>query len=158
MKRLATLTCVLALGCSASKSPSDTPSKATTAGPKQPAADTGEAADEPPAPDFVQLSPTESTLTVPLETELRYSYKSHASVGYGAKFEIGDPAVLQHLRTDMEYAQSEAERADKDGADGGTATFVFQASAPGSTTLRVMELFRGETEEEIEFALTVVQP
>ena len=63
-----------------------------------------------------------------------------------------------HVRTDMQYEQSEQERAGKTGADAATGTFVFQASAPGSSTLRVTELFRGETQLEVEYAITVVDP
>jgi hypothetical protein len=165
MNRLSSITCLFMLGCSASKSPSDAPRQVATehAEPEPSAeAETG-APISPPAEDErigVELSPLDTTLThtVPTGTTLRYSYKSHASVGYGASYDIGDPTVLGHLRTDVDYVQSEQERAGKAGADRATGTFVFEALAPGSSTLHVQEVFRGSTEREIEYTITVVEP
>jgi hypothetical protein len=93
--------------------------------------------------------------TVERGTVLRYSFKSHASVGYGAEFEIGDPAVLKHLRTDMAYKNPENMKNGMTGGDAATGTFVFEAIAPGTSTLRVIESFRGDPESEPEFTITV---
>src|SRR5690606_10739870 len=136
MTRLASILCVLVLGCSASKSSSDEPN--STAGPADPQpAEPANTDPNPPVPNEPQVVPEnpeptnpepaspsnsvklthfDTKLEVATGTELRYSFKSHASVGYGAKFEIGDPKVLRHVRTDVEYEQSKEERADKDGA------------------------------------------
>lgn len=160
--RLVSILGLLALACTPKSEVSDQP--ATTAQQEEPPSTTAEPPStivepEPAQPstggDIVKLSHMETTLTVKAGTQLHYSYKSHASVGYGAKFEIGDPAVLEHLRTDMEYEQSEEERANKDGADAATGTFVFTAKSAGSSTLKVREMFRGKPELELEYAITV---
>jgi hypothetical protein len=156
--RLVSILGLLALACTPKSEVSDQPR--TTTQQDEPASTIVE--HEPAQPSgegqIVKLSQVETTLTVKTGTQLHYSYKSHASVGYGAKFEIGNPAVLEHLRTDMAYEQSEEERADKDGADKATGTFVFTAKSAGSSTLEVRELFRGDPELELEYAITVIDP
>lgn len=158
------LPCLLMLACSASKSPSDTPSGDTTeiaadTTPPLPPEDPGTddpSTNQPEDPSgAMKLSHFETTLTIKTGTTLSYSFKSHASVGYGAEFEIGDPNVLRHLRTDTDYEQSEQERAGKTGADAATGTFVFEAAAPGTSTLKVAEKFRGSTELEVNYTITV---
>lgn len=174
-RRLASLTCLLALACTPTAEISDPPSTTTTT--DQPSTTTAEqpssttdqpsgttdepSTDEQPSTDAtnaIDLAESEKTLTVPTGTELRYSYKSHASVGLGASFEIGNPAVLEHLRTDKDYKQSEAEREGKAGADAATGTFVFKAGAPGSTTLEVHEQLRGKQKLLDKYEITVVAP
>lgn len=163
--RLVSILGLLALACTPKSEVSDQPR--TTAQQDEPPSTTSEPPStivehEPAQPsnggEIVKLSHVETTLTVKTGTQLHYSYKSHASVGYSAKFEIGNPAVLEHLRTDMQYEQSEEERADKDGADAATGTFVFTAKSAGSATLKVHELFRGDPELELEYAITIVDP
>lgn len=160
--RLVSILSLLALACTPKSEVSDQPRTtaeppSTTAEPPstivehEPAQPSGEG-------EIVKLSQAETTLTVKTGTQLHYSYKSHASVGYGAKFEISNEAVLEHLRTDMAYEQSEEERAEKDGADKATGTFVFTAKSAGSSTLKVRETFRGKPELELEYAITVTDP
>lgn len=162
--RLVSILGLLALACTPKSEVSDQPSPTQQAEPGRTTAEPPSTVveQEPAQPSgeghIVKLSPVETTLTVKTGTELHYSYKSHASVGYGGKFEIGNEAVLEHLRTDMDYEQSEEERADKDGADKATGTFVFTAKSAGSSTLKVREMFRGKPEREVEYAITVIDP
>jgi hypothetical protein len=151
---LASIPLLLAFACTPSAELTDKPS--TTADQPEPPSTTAE---QPSAEaQHIQLSQDDKKLEVETGTELRYSFKSHASVGIGAKFEVGNPNVLEHVRTDMEYAQSEEQRADKDGADAATGTFVFTAKSPGTTTLRVTEHLRGDPQRELKYAITVVDP
>jgi len=159
IRHLASLPLLLALACTPTAEITEQPSTTTAAQPssttEQPSTTGEPSADKPVEGGPVSLSQFETTLTVATGTELRYSFKSHASVGFGAKYEVGDPAVLEYVRTDMDYEQSEAEREGKTGADAATGTFVFKAIAPGSTTLKVTEAFRGDPQLEVEYAITV---
>jgi len=159
--RLVSILGLFALACTPKSEVSDHP--CTTAEPPSTTAEPSTIVEHEPAQpsgegELVKLSHAETTLTIKTGTQLHYSYKSHASVGYGAKFEIGNPAVLEHLRTDMEYEQSEEERADKEGADKATGTFVFTAKSAGSSTLKVTESLRGKPKLRLEYAITVVDP
>jgi hypothetical protein len=101
----------------------------------------------------VTLSPLEKNVTVPVGATLLYSFDSHASVGYGASQQDSDSAVIQYVRTDTNYERSEEPRPP--GGDAATAVFVFEAIAPGTTTLTVDEQFRGTTEQSTTFTITV---
>lgn len=107
----------------------------------------------------VTLSPLEQKeVEVTVGTTLLYSYKSHASVGLGAMQEVADPAVVEYVRTDMKYEQSEADRRGKTGADAATGTFVFEAVAAGTTTVKVEEWMRGDVLQSSTFTITVTDP
>ncbi|KIG19272.1 hypothetical protein DB30_03828 [Enhygromyxa salina] len=110
------------------------------------------------ASSAITLGDLQTEITAPVGAELYYAYPDHASVGYGAVFEVEDPQIIQHLRTDVAFEQSKADRAGKTGADKATGTFVFKAVAPGTTGLRITRKFRGETEYEAAFTITVVEP
>lgn len=153
LRRLTSITCLLALACVPTAEITEQPSTTT----EQPSGTTEQpSADESAQKSLIQLSQFETTLTVETGTELHYSFKSHGSVGFGADFEVGDPTVLEHVRTDIAYEQSEQERAGKTGADAATETFVFTAKAPGTSTLKITELFRGDPQLALEYTITVV--
>lgn len=143
-------------GCSANKSSSDTPHEAAEVveapvEPVEPAS--GESA---PAGAVVDLSPGQAAVTVAPGTRLRWSFKSHASVGYDADYELDDSGVVVFVRRDTDYEQSEAQRAGKTGADAATGTFVFEAREPGTASLQLRAQFRGAVESEARYAITVV--
>jgi hypothetical protein len=117
------------------------------------------ATDKPTDADgkVVVLSPLEKEVSVAVGTTLQYSFKSHASVGFGANQTSSDEAVVRYVRTDTAYKQSEAERAGKPGSDAATGTFVFQAVAPGTATLTVDEVFRGTVEQSTTFTIVVTE-
>jgi hypothetical protein len=125
--------------------------------PEQPEAVVEPDQGEPVAITEVKLSPLEKDVSVVVGGTLLYSFKSHASVGYGATQQVTDPAVVKYVRTDTAYEQSEAERAGKTGADAATGTFVFEAVAPGNTTVTVEEQFRGTVEQSTTFTITVTE-
>jgi hypothetical protein len=117
----------------------------------QPAADPG----VPVESGQVNLVPFKSRVHVEVGTTLRYSFRSHASVGYGASQRCSNESVVRYVETNIEYEQSEAERAGKTGADAATGTFVFEAVAPGTTTVTVDEEFRGTSETTTTFTIVV---
>jgi hypothetical protein len=114
-------------------------------------------ADKPTTADgeVVVLSPLETQVSVEVGTTLQYSFKSHASVGYGGDQKSSDEGVVRYVRTDTAYEQSEAERRGKTGADAATGTFVFEAVAPGTATLTINEMFRGTAEQSTTFTIVV---
>lgn len=105
----------------------------------------------------VVLSPLEQQVSVAVGTTLQYSFKSHASVGYGADQKSSDEAVVRYVRTDTAYHQSEAERGGKPGSDAATGTFVFEAVAPGTATLTIDDMFRGTAEKSTTFTIVVTE-
>lgn len=86
---------------------------------------------------------------------MHYAFKSHGSVGYGANQTCSNENVVRYVRTDMVFAQSEAERAGKPGSDAATGAFVFESVAPGRATVTVDEVFRGTTEQSTTFEIVV---
>jgi hypothetical protein len=165
MRAVLSISVVLALvACTPSTEPeSAEPEKPTQ--PAKPAEPEPPAKPETPPPQVepdpaadanaVKLSPLQKEVTVPVGAKLTYSFNSHASVGFGATQNVADPAVVKYVRTDKDYDQSAEERANKDGADGGTGTFVFEAIAPGTAKVTVEELFRGDVESSTTFTITV---
>lgn len=144
------------LACQPEPQPTDPPA-ADQPATDQPIADQPIAADPdvPVESGQVNLSPLENRVTVEVGTTLRYSFRSHGSVGYGASQQCSNEAVVRYVETNIEYEQSEAERAGKTGADAATGTFVFEAVAPGTTTVTVDEEFRGTSETTTTFTIVV---
>jgi hypothetical protein len=116
-------------------------------------------ADKPATADgnVVVLSPLEQQVSVAVGTTLQYSFKSHASVGVGGDQTSSDEAVVRYVRTDTAYQQSEAEREGKPGSDAATGTFVFEAVAPGTASLTIDEMFRGNAEQSTVFTIVVTE-
>lgn len=116
-------------------------------------------AGKPVAPgSIIELEPFQTEVRAPLGATLRWSFRSHGSVGYGASHAIGDAAILAYRTTEMAYEQSEAEREGKTGADAATGTFVFEAIGVGTTTLQVDNEFRGSVEQSTTYTITVEAP
>lgn len=105
----------------------------------------------------ITLTSARTDLEVTPGTRLRYSFRSHPSVGVGAEFTIGDSGVLRHVRTETAYKHWVRARLGTPGADAATGTFLFEAAGAGSSTLKVLETFRGATEREITYTITVVK-
>jgi hypothetical protein len=140
------------LACHPSPEPADPNTTTTTTG--------GDAVVEPDSgkpvkADEVTLSPTQAEVTVAVGTTLLYSFKWHASVGQGADQKVADEAVVRYVRMDEAFAQSEEDRAGKPGSDAATGTYVFEAVAPGTTTVQIDETFRGSVEKSTTFTITV---
>lgn len=112
-------------------------------------------AGKPVAPgSIITLEPFVTEVRAPLGATLRWSFRSHGSVGYGASHAIGDEAVVRYRETLTEYEQSEVDRA-KPGGDAATGIFVFEAVGVGTTTLRVDNEFRGTVEQSTTYTITV---
>jgi hypothetical protein len=114
---------------------------------------------KPVAPgSIITLEPFTTEVRAPLGAELRWSFKSHGSVGYAASHAIGDDKVLAYRKTDMAYEHPENAKAGMPGADAATGTFVFEAVGVGTTTLRVDSEFRGAVEQSTTYTITVEAP
>ncbi len=112
---------------------------------------------KPVKSDEVTLSPTQTEVSVPVGTKLLYSFSQWASVGLWAEQKVADETVVRYVRTDEAYAQSEADRA-RPGGDSATGTFVFEAAAPGSTTVQIDESDKGTVTKTTTFMITVTAP
>lgn len=99
------------------------------------------------------LSPTQTAVTVAVGTKLLYSFPQWASVGLWAEQKVADETVVRYVRTDEVYAQPEADRPP--GGDSATGTFVFEAVAPGTTTVQIDESDKGTVKQSTTFTITV---
>jgi hypothetical protein len=87
--------------------------------------------------------------------EVSYSYTRYESVGYDAEFEVSDPSVLMHLKTDVNYHNPLRMKMGMSGADDATGTFIFKAMNSGTADLIVKHMFRGKVEEEKKIRVIV---
>jgi hypothetical protein len=94
-------------------------------------------------------------VTVKTGTKLIYSYRLHESVGFGADYQIANPAVLVFLKEDLKYLHPERMKPGWTGGDEAQAVFIFQAKTAGETTLTIRKLFRGKVEETIVYKVVV---
>lgn len=108
---------------------------------------------KPVKADEVTLSPTQTAVTVAVGTKLLYSFPQWASVGLWAEQKVADETVVRYVRTDEVYAQPEADRPP--GGDSATGTFVFEAVAPGTTTVQIDESDKGTVKQSTTFTITV---
>jgi hypothetical protein len=114
---------------------------------------------KPVAPgSIITLDPFATEVRAPLGAELRWSFKSHGSVGYAASHAIGDEQVVAYRKTDMTYEYPDKVAAGMPGGDAATGTFVFEAVGVGTTTLRVDNEFRGTVEQSTTYTITVEAP
>jgi hypothetical protein len=114
---------------------------------------------KPVAPgSLITLEPFQTEVRASLGAELRWSFKSHGSVGYAASHAIGDETVLAYRETEMAYEHPDKVAAGMPGGDAATGTFVFEAVGVGTTTLRVDNEFRGTVEQSTTYTITVEAP
>jgi predicted secreted protein len=88
-------------------------------------------------------------------TKLIFTYRLHVSVGFGADYQIANPAVLVLLKEDAKYLHPERMKPGWTGGDEAQAVFIFQAKATGETALTIRKLFRGKVEEVIKYKIVV---
>ncbi|MCX7025472.1 MAG: protease inhibitor I42 family protein [Spirochaetes bacterium] len=71
----------------------------------------------------------------------------HGSVGKTAEAETADPDIVRLVDSTIAYLHPENMKPGMTGGDAATRTFVFEALAPGETTITVRMLYRGRLEE-----------
>jgi hypothetical protein len=86
---------------------------------------------------------------------LTFTFEQHASVGRYAEWDLGDAAIVAFVRQDTLFKNPDNVAAGMTGADAASATFWFRAVAPGTTTLTLRNMFRGQPENTIDVNVTV---
>ncbi len=71
----------------------------------------------------------------------------HGSVGKTAEGESADPAILALVDSTIAYLHPGNMQPGMTGGDAATHNFVFEARAPGATTITLRRLYRGNPEE-----------
>ncbi len=105
--------------------------------------------------NMVSISPLIGKYTITVGQEIYYSANVHGSVGSSASASSTDEEVLAFVSREFEY--EDEKRAEMPGGDAGTTTFVFKAVTPGTATVIVQHMFRGELENEYEIVINVVE-
>lgn len=167
------LSCVISiLACAKPPAESEPPpTDAPLIEESQPAQDEETELDEPDEPEELdapdeqaqvvdakelRLSPLRgSSYIVAPGTTITWSYESHGSVGKGGSCSSSSQMVVRYLREDVDYDNPEKMEAGMSGADGGTATVVFEALAAGSAEITCEVEFRGSVERTDTFSITV---
>ncbi len=94
-------------------------------------------------------------VTVKVGDQLTYSFEVHGSVGYSGAYKIDHEEVVMFADEKIKYHHPERMKEGMTGGDAATGTYVFKAKAPGTATITVDQLFRGEVEASSAFNITV---
>jgi len=100
----------------------------------------------------VELNPFNRKVSVDNKTKIHFPFSHNPSVGRYYTQSVGNSSIVKFVEIVMDKAQVD------DGRTGGSdesGKFVFQAVASGETTLVITEMFRGSTENELEYTVTV---
>lgn len=79
----------------------------------------------------------------------------HGSVGVNAEVYSNDEEIFKLVDTQFKYDNES--KSDMPGGDGGTETYIFEALKEGTTTLQVIEEFRGEVTQESNITIVVMK-
>lgn len=93
-----------------------------------------------------------SSVEVLVGQKMVYGYDLWPSVGYDADYSIDDTDIVAFLEKD-EYTPSQP--SGFTGGDDGHGTFYFVAKSPGSTTIEIEHLFRGDIEKTVSVRIDV---
>jgi predicted secreted protein len=85
--------------------------------------------------------------------KISYSYNEHGSVGISAEYDLSDASVL--VFKDKIRVYKNPDKSEYPGGDEATVTLIFKAAEKGIVDLVVRSLFRGKTEDEFKFKITV---
>ncbi len=97
-----------------------------------------------------------ASVIVQVGEQVYYEFRRHGSVGEDAEFEIDDPTVIVHERTDTEYLHPERMKPGWTGGDAERGRWFFKALRPGKAKLTVRTMFRFEVEDVCRIEITVV--
>lgn len=93
-----------------------------------------------------------SSVEVLVGQKMVYGYDLWPSVGYDADYSIDDTDIVAFLEKD-EYIPSQP--SGFTGGDDGHGAFYFVAKSPGSTTIEIEHLFRGDVEKTVNVRVNV---
>lgn len=97
----------------------------------------------------------EGAITVRPGERLTWSYRQHASVGYGASHTVSNAGVVRLVDTRTVYEHPEHMQGPMTGGDAATGTFVFEAVAAGEAVIELRNDFRGQVEKRVRVTVTV---
>jgi hypothetical protein len=98
----------------------------------------------------------DSVLSFSVGDKFYYQFHRHGSVGEDAQFTIGDPSVIAHEKTEIEYLHPEnMKKPGWTGGDAERAKWFFKALKLGETTIVIEELFRFEVESRCVINIVV---
>jgi len=98
---------------------------------------------------------TDRSVLLHISDLLICSYSTHASVGFTIGYEIADPAIMCLKDNDSHYMHPEAIEAGMCGADEEQGLFRFEACAAGSTTIKILQYFRGDPFSDCTVTVTI---
>ncbi len=84
-----------------------------------------------------------------------YQFHRHCSVGEDAEFQIENPQIVRHERTELEYVNPERMRPGWTGGDAQNGRWFFKVLEEGTTRLTIRTLFRGRIDNECTIRLIV---
>ena len=104
--------------------------------------------------DIIKIDPLrKSDYKIRVGQKISYSYKEHGSVGISAEYDLSDASVLVFKDKIREFKNPN--NAQYPGGDEAVITLVFEGGKPGTSNLKITNLFRGKTENEFKFKITV---
>ncbi len=104
--------------------------------------------------DIIKIDPLrKSDYKIKVGQKISYSYKEHGSVGISAEYDLSDASVLVFKDKIREFKNPN--NAQYPGGDESVITLFFEGGKPGSSNLKITNLFRGKTENEFKFKITV---
>ena len=104
--------------------------------------------------DIVKINPLGKTdYKIKVGQKISYSYKEHGSVGISAEYDLSDASVLVFKDKIREFKNPN--NAQYPGGDEAIITLIFEGGQTGSSNLKITNLFRGKTENEFKFKITV---
>ncbi len=103
----------------------------------------------------VRCSGAESHVTVATGERFRITFHRHVSVGEDAEFVIRDPDLISHEKTTTEYLHPERLKPGFTGGDAERGTWLFRAMKPGTTTIVIRRMFRGDVDSECVLHVTI---
>ena len=103
---------------------------------------------------IIKIDPLrKSDYKIKVGQKISYSYKEHGSVGISAEYDLSDASVLVFKDKIREFKNPN--NAQYPGGDEAVITLVFEGGKPGTSNLKITNLFRGKTENELKFKITV---
>ncbi len=104
----------------------------------------------------VECRKSGEVVTLRVDEAFFFEFHRHVSVGEEMQFEIGDEAVISHLRTETEYIHPEKMKYPEwTGGDAEKGKWFFKTVGTGKTSLAVKKIFRGTLESTCTVTIVV---
>ncbi|MDX2304489.1 MAG: hypothetical protein NW226_16905 [Microscillaceae bacterium] len=111
-------------------------------------------AQENASSDMIKLSPlSKKSVSVQVGQKLYFEAKVHGSVGMSAQFSISNEKTIRLVSEDLEFKNPQ--QADMPGGDSAVRTYIFEAIQPGTSQIKIEQVFRGKVEDSYTFKIKV---